>query len=340
MKAAVVEEAGVLKVRELPAPAMGDYEARCEMLYGSVCAGTDTHLVNFHLPFSSWMKLPYILGHESVGRVTAVGAKVRSYKVGDVITRVGSPAVGEVNSGWGGFAETGIATDWRAMQADGLTEGWQDKTVQQVLPPDIDPAVGTLFITWRETLSYLTRMGVGANASVLVVGTGGNGLSFVSHARNLGAVQVTMAGAANRRREAELAGATAVVDYRAEDCWAQVKAAVPGGYDFVIDAVGKADVVARAQGCLKPGGTIGIYGLDECGKISLAPGRTFTFYGGGYDEAETHEAVLAHYRAGRLNPAVWTDREQTFVLDDIGQALEAVATRRLVKPLVKLVRER
>ncbi len=337
MKAAVVEKAGELVIRELPEAGMGEYEARVALLYGAVCAGTDTHLLHFHPPFSYWMELPYILGHESVGRVTAVGAKVRTYKVGDVITRVGSPATGGVNSGWGGFAEVGMALDWRAMQEDGVS-GWEDHNVraQQVLPADVDPAVGTLFITWRETLSYVTRMGVGPGSSVLVVGTGGNGLAFVSHARNLGATKVTVAGAANREKEARLAGSTAFVDYRSETAWEQVQSAVPDGYDFVIDAVGKAAIVKAAQPCLKEGGTIGIYGLDECGQITLSPGKTFTFYGGGYEEAEAHEAVLMHYRAGRLNPAVWLDRSRVFSLSELGAALEAVSNRELVKPLVKL----
>ncbi len=335
MKAAIVESTGKLVVRELPEPEMGDYGARCEMLFGAVCAGTDSHLINNHPPFCYWMKAPFILGHESIGRVTEVGAKVRNLKVGDMVTRVGSPAVGGVGCGWGGFAEIGIAVDWRAMQEDGL-DGWQDKTVNQILPADIDPAVGTLFITWRETLSYITRMGVKPGVSVLIIGSGGNGLSFVSHARNLGASKVTLVGSAKRTKEGSLAGATKVFDYTSEDCWNQVKDAATDGYDFVIDAVGKAEMVAAAQNCLKAAGTIGIYGLDECGNINLAPGKTFTFYGDGYDEAETHDAVISFYRAGKLNPAVWIDRKQTFALDDIGKAFEAVQNRTLVKPLVRL----
>lgn len=335
MKAAVVEKAGRVVVRELPQPSMGVYEARCEMLYGAVCAGTDTHLFHCHPPFCNWVKLPFILGHESVGRVVEVGTKVRNLKPGDAITRVGCPPVGDVTSGWGGFATVGIAADWRAMQEDGAP-GWQDKTVQQVLPPDIDPAVGTLFITWRETLSYSIRMGIRPGASVLVIGSGGNGLAFVAHARNLGAAAVTLVGSANRAAEAKLAGATVFCDYRHQACWADARAAAADGYDFVIDAVGKAAMTAQGQNSLKAGGTIGIYGLDECGQISLTPGKTFTFYNGGYDEAEAHEAVLKFYRAGRLNPAVWIDRRQSFALENIGQALETVHTRKLVKPLVKL----
>jgi D-arabinose 1-dehydrogenase-like Zn-dependent alcohol dehydrogenase len=335
MKAAVVESAGKLIVRELSEPEMGEYEAKCEMLYGAVCTGTDTHLINFHAPFCYWMTMPYILGHESIGRVVKVGIKVRNLKVGDTITRVGCPAVDGISSGWGGFAEIGIASDWRAMQEDGIS-GWQDKTVQQILPADIDPAVGTLFITWRETLSYVTRMGIKPGVSVLITGSGGNGLAFATHAKNLGAANVVIVGSDNRKDNAALAGATGFVDYKSADCWEKVKEIEPSGYDFVIDAVGKASMVAAGQEVLKTGGTIGIYGLDEAGSITLSPGNTFTFFNGGYDEAEAHEAVLKFYRAGKLNPAVWINREQIFALSDINEAFEAVKNRVVVKPLVKL----
>jgi D-arabinose 1-dehydrogenase-like Zn-dependent alcohol dehydrogenase len=331
MKAAIVESAGKLVVRDLPEPVHGDYEARCELLFGSVCAGTDTHLVNNHEPFCFWVKIPFILGHESIGRVVAVGSKVRNLKLGDMVTRVGCPAVGDVTPGWGGFAELGIATDWRAMQEDGM-DGWEDKTVQQILPADIDPAVGTLFITWRETLSYVTRMGFRPGAAVLVIGSGGNGLAFLSHARNLGADRVAMVGSAARQNSAVLAGATEYYDYRQEACWKGLE----GGFDFVIDSVGASANIQRGQPCLKTGGTIGIYGLDEAGRLALIPGRTFTFYNGGYDEAESHEAVLKFYRAGKLNPVVWQDRSQIFALEDIGRAIEAVGKRTFVKPLVRL----
>ena len=107
MKAAVVESVGKLVVRDLPEPKIGTYEARCEMLYGSVCAGTDTHLVHGHPPFCDWVAAPFILGHESIGRVVSVGAKVRNLNPGELITRVGCPPVGDLACGWGGFAEVG-----------------------------------------------------------------------------------------------------------------------------------------------------------------------------------------------------------------------------------------
>lgn len=331
MKAVVVEKIGTIAIRNLPSPPMGDYEARCDLLFGSVCTGTDRHLLNGRPPFCHWVQLPFILGHESVGRVVEVGAKVRTLKVGDLITRVGCPATGGTTPGWGGFAEEGIATDWRAMRDDGV-EGWQDKQVQQVLPPNVDPADATLFITWRETLSYLRRMAFAPKAHVLVVGSGGVGLAFVSHARNLGAANVVCVGAAGRADVARRAGASACHDYR-DETW---RDGLRDGFDFVIDSIGTPASVVCAQHALKPGGRIGIYGMDDIANVTLAPSKTFTLCSNGYDEAETHEDVLAFYRKGQLDPSVWIDRDNAFALTDIAKAFEAIRNRTQVKPLIRL----
>ena len=119
MKAAVVERPHDLVVRDLSDPEPGPYDALCRMLYGATCAGTDRHIIKGRFPFPC-IDYPTILGHESIGRVVEVGAKVRNYKAGDLITRVGAPAIDGVNISWGGFAELGIARDHAAMQADGI----------------------------------------------------------------------------------------------------------------------------------------------------------------------------------------------------------------------------
>jgi D-arabinose 1-dehydrogenase-like Zn-dependent alcohol dehydrogenase len=111
MKAAVIETYGTITLRDLPTPVMGDYDALCELLYGATCIGTDTHLIEGHAPFCHWVKPPFILGHESVGRVVKVGRKVRHYRPGDLVTRVGAPGGNGINAGWGGFAELGLAKD-------------------------------------------------------------------------------------------------------------------------------------------------------------------------------------------------------------------------------------
>lgn len=201
MKAAVVEKFGTLVVRDIPKPKPGDYEVLCEMQYGATCTGTDQHLIRGSFPWP--ISLPAVIGHESVGRVVEIGPKVRNFRLGDLITRVGVPAYEGMHSYWGGYTEFGIAMDHWAMAADGLDRAkWEGARVNQIVPAAVDPRAATMFTTWRETLSFITRMGVGAGASVLVVGSGGNGLSFANHAANLGATRVAMIGA-GRLRDAD-----------------------------------------------------------------------------------------------------------------------------------------
>ena len=338
MKAAVVEGPNRLVVRDIPTPTPGDYQALCELLYGATCSGTDSHIIEGNFPWIS--PYPTVLGHESVGRVVELGPKVRYLKKGDLIPRVGTPAVPGYSVTWGGFAELGIATDFRAAQEDGLPPSvWGGCRMQRPLPPDTDPAAATMFITWRETLSYSNRIGYGPGKNVLVIGSGGNALGYIAHAANAGCAVRLIIGSPVREAAARKAGATHYLDYKAGDVKEAAGKLCPDGFDIVIDAVGKVGLADLGLALLRPGGTIGIYGIDDYGKCTLNPGRargTFTVFNGGYDEAETHEQVVALYQAGKLDASVWLDVANPFRLDRIADAFEAVRQRRVVKALVRL----
>ncbi|MBF0246371.1 MAG: alcohol dehydrogenase catalytic domain-containing protein, partial [Planctomycetes bacterium] len=239
MKAAVIESAGKLVVRDLDMPPVGEYEALCETQYGALCTGTDNHLLHARPPFCYWVKLPAILGNESIGKVVKLGAKVRNLKEGDLVARVGHPGANGVGNAWGGFAELTLARDWQAMRDDGRPEGeWKNHTVNQVLPAGVDAAQGTMFITWRETLSYMNRIGASQGKKVLVIGSGANGLSMANHAHNLGAEKVVLVGSSGRKQESLKVGCAAFVDYKAADGRAQALAVCPTGFDIAVDVVG------------------------------------------------------------------------------------------------------
>ncbi len=338
MKAAIVEEPGVLAVHEVPMPEVGDYYALCEILYGATCSGTDMHIIKGRFAFG--VDYPTILGHESTGRAIEVGAKVRNIKVGDLISRVGTPAVGGYSSTWGGFAEFGLACDHQAAEEDGRPrEEWYHDRRQQSLPPDIDPARATMIITWRETFSYITRMGVGAGASLLVIGSGGNGLSFAAHGANLGSSPVVMIGSPQREKVGRASGVTDYFSYKTEDVHAAVKEAYPEGFDFIIDAVGKQGMLDAALSHVKDGGTVSIYGVDDYGSCTLnpvnAPG-SFTYSNPGYDEAEVHQQIVEFVQQGKLDASIWLGLENLFSLEEINQAFAAVEQRQFVKALVRI----
>lgn len=340
MRAAVIRQPGDLTVMDIPLPTVGDYDVLCRLLYGATCTGTDQHLIAGQFPWP--VSYPTVLGHESVGRVVEVGPKVRAFHVGDLVSRVGCPPAtdGSYAVNWGGFAEFGIARDHLAMRADGLPpSAWQSHRINQVIPPEIDPRAATMIITWRETLSYLTRMGVGRGSTILVVGSGGNGLAFAAHAINAGASQTVMLGSLLRLSTALAAGVTGYVDYASSDTSTQLRELCPGGFDFIIDAVGQAESANRVLPHLRPRGVLGIYGVDDLAGCRIAPHRaksTFTFYAGGYDEGETHQQVIDMARDGRLDAWIWLDVDHIYPLEHIHRAFDAVRRRECVKALVQL----
>jgi len=340
MKAAIVEKPNTLVVRDIPEPVCGDYDALCQLLYGATCTGTDQHLISGRFPWP--IKYPAVLGHESVGRVVKTGSRVRFLKRGDLVARVGTPRspTGAFEICWGGFTELGLAKDFRAMKEDGRPESeWTGSRIHQPLPAGIDPAGATMIITWRETLSYITRLGFKPGMSLLVVGSGGNGLSFAAHAVHMGAKAVGVAGSQGRKSNVMRTGAGLFFDYKSPKLVDEIKAASPDGFDFIIDAVGKKGELDRVLPALKSGGTVGIYGIDDFGACLINPNNsrgTFTFCKNGYDEAETHERVVELIRAGKLDASIWLDPAHTYPLADINAAFDAVRGRKCVKALVRL----
>lgn len=338
MKAAVVEGPGKLAVKDVPEPEPGDYDALCENLYGGICTGTDLHLVAADMHMKP--NYPSILGHESIGRVVKIGRKVRSYRVGDLVTRVGTPPVGEYNVNWGGFAELGIAKDHRAMREDGVDPSeWLKSRVNQVLPEGFDPRESVMVITWRETLSYITRIAVRPASAVLVIGSGANGLSFANHAANLDAKDVVVVGSPGREEAARAVGASAYFSYKNPDHVSTLAERYADGFAVIIDAVGKQSGMETYLPLIEAEGTFGIYGLDELRKVRVNPvdaRKTFRFYNGRYDEEETHEAVVDLMEKGRLVPGHYLSADATYALDDINDAFEAVRNREAVKPAIRI----
>ena len=86
MKAAVVESPGILRVKDVPRPDMGPYQALVEIIACATCNSTDQKLINGTLA-KDYTNFPGILGHESIGRIIKTGDRVRNYSIGDLVVR-------------------------------------------------------------------------------------------------------------------------------------------------------------------------------------------------------------------------------------------------------------
>lgn len=338
MKAAVVTAPGLLELKDFPMPKPGPYQALCRMRYASTCTGTDLRLLSGDLPGSA--RIPFVLGHESIGEVIQTGSKVRFLKPGDLVSRTGVPRDEAQGMGslYGAFAEYGLAVDWRAMQADGLPENeWRGYRAHLPVPDGLSAKAAPMLITWRETLSFAKRMGLTQGSRLLVIGSGGNGLAYAAHARHMGA-RCAVIGSETRRDLFVSYQVEPYVNFRDGDAVAAFAEDMrEPGFTHIIDVFGDHRTMNQMLPCVSAGGTLGVYGLDDYRTYSLSPFRArhgFTFYGGSYDEAETHEEVSRLALAGRLDAGDWYDMAHPVAFGDIAEAFRMLEQRRAVKYLI------
>ena len=167
MKGLAVEAAGKICLREdLPLPAIDAYQVLCRNVGCGICNGTDMQLINGQMPF---IQYPFVLGHEAVGQVVAVGEKVSSFQEGDYILRSALPGLPGCHSFWGGFAEYGVADDYAARLADHAGADIETST-RQLVPAGIDPVEATMLITLKEVASALHRLRLQPGQNVVVAG--------------------------------------------------------------------------------------------------------------------------------------------------------------------------
>ena len=343
MKAAVVNTQGKLEIWDVPMPEVGPYDVLCEMCYGATCAGTDIHLMDGLHPRP--VTFPTILGHESVGRVVEVGCKVRNFRIGDLVSRVGAPAglLPGLNINWGGFAQFGIARDHWEMRMDGIDASqWNSYRVNQIIHPDISEKTAPMLITWRETLSYTNRIGVREGKTVLLIGSGANALAFAAHCCNLGAKTIVV-GSASREQVFHTFPICGYVNYRSENLLEEVRDKMhllqASELDFILDGVGGSDVANAVLPLLKKDGSFCNYGWNGRRYYGLNPfnaAHSFRIYSDGYDEEESNSQAQQMVLEGKLFAQPWYDMDNPVPLSEIGRAYDSLRRHEALKYLIEL----
>jgi 2-desacetyl-2-hydroxyethyl bacteriochlorophyllide A dehydrogenase len=253
--------AGSAAIADVDDPIAGQYEAQVEMVVCGICNSTDRMLRTG--TFAPGVSYPSILGHESVGRVTTVGDKVRYLEPGQLVTRCSAYGWDNppIRMYWGGFAERGVVRDVRAWQEDHPDERSADNFPHVVFGADRSPDDIALSISLAETWSIAAEAGGVVGAVVGVSGTGIAGLSLVAFARLLGAAAVVCVGRRKERlqRALDLGATNAVIaGSEADSLFREL-----GGADVVFEASGKAPAVDAAYRWVRPGGRLIIYSAPD-----------------------------------------------------------------------------
>jgi 2-desacetyl-2-hydroxyethyl bacteriochlorophyllide A dehydrogenase len=332
MKALVMKAAGSWAVREVSDPVMGDYDAQIEMVVCGVCNSTDKMLRNG--TFAPGVTYPSILGHESVGRVTAVGSQVRYLKPGQLVTRCSAYGWDDppLRMYWGGFSERGVLRDSRAWLEDHPGETAADQFPHIVFDENHSAADIALSISLAENFSIVAEAGGMVGDVVGVNGTGIAGLSLVAFARLLGAESVICVG--RRKKRLELAvelGAThtAIAGPEADDLFREL-----GGAHVVFEASGKAPAIDAAYRWVRPGGQLIIYSApDEPVPLNvMAAPREAALTVARPREAAVLRSVVGLVESGYLNRDLFLSG--TYPLDRVGDAFAAIDEGSVIKALV------
>jgi NADPH:quinone reductase len=256
--------------------------------------------------------LPFTLGMEAAGRVTALGPGVSGPAPGTRVIAVG---------GHGALAEVGC------FPAAGCTP------IPESLPFELAAGFAIAYGTSHIGLARRARLRRGE--TLLVLGAaGGVGLTAVEIGKLMGARVIAVARGADKLAVCRDAGADHLIDSAAGDIREAVKAL--GGADVVYDPVG-GDAFAAALRATNPEGRILVVGFAS-GEVPQIPANhllvknidVIGYWWGGYTAfnpaaiGESLEALLGWYQEGRLRPHV----SHRLPLERAGEAYALLSARK------------
>ena len=243
----------------------GAHDVQIDIAYCGICH-SDLHQVR-----AEWAgtQFPCVPGHEIVGRVSAVGAHVSGFAVGDLVG-VGCIVDScrhceECEAGLENYCDSMVGT-YNGPTAD--SPGWtlggysekivvDERYVLRIRHPEAQlAAVAPLLCAGITTYSPLRHWNAGPGKKVGVVGIGGLGHMGIKLAHAMGAHVVAFTTSESKREAAKALGADEVVVSRnADEMGAHAKS-----FDFILNTVAAPHDLDALLALLKRDGTMTLVG--------------------------------------------------------------------------------
>lgn len=266
---AAMEPSGLLLPWSYMLPPFGEYDCDVRVEYTGICR-SDIHQIDNDWQMATF---PHVPGHECVGTVLAVGAKVENVRVGDRVglgaqcgaclgdecrhctrdceqlcPRAQFTAVSIIGSGAsakphrGGFA-TALRTDARFVVP-----------VPAALPLE---CVAPLLCAGVTVFAPMQRLGVKADSRVAVAGIGGLGHLSLQFAAAIGAHVTAISASMDKKADAEKMGASDFVYTKDADAMKRAE----DSFDFLFCTVSGAADVSRYVPLLRSNGSLCLLGV-------------------------------------------------------------------------------
>jgi L-iditol 2-dehydrogenase len=316
-RAAVLHGIGDVRIQDWPLPEPGPREVLVEIAAVGVC-GSDVHYYEHGRIGDHVVRAPLVLGHESAGRVVALGAQASRHAVGDRVTLEPGVPCGRCRECRAG--RYNLCRDvvfFGTPPVDGAFT--EHVTIHEdfafALPDSLSDEEGALMEPLSVGIWACRKAGVSAGDRVLVTGAGPIGLLATQVARAFGATEVTVSDTNEHRLAlAERTGATRVV----------TPGAAIGEVDALIECSGHPRALADGIAAIRPAGTAVIVGMGPgtTAEVPLALIQNREIWlTGTFRYANTYPTAIALAAAGRVDlKSIVTGR---YGLDDTEAALRA-----------------
>lgn len=316
-RAAVLYAPGDLRVEERAMPEPGPREVLVEIAAVGVC-GSDVHYYEHGRIGPFVVERPLVLGHESAGRVAALGDGVTRHAVGDRVTLEPGVPCGRCRECRAG--RYNLCRDVRFFATPPVDGAFADfVTIHEDfafgLPDSVSDEAGALMEPLSVGIWACRKASVAPGDRVLVTGAGPVGLLAMQCALAFGATEVTITDVSEARLElARRTGAT-----RALRAGAEV-----GEVDALIECSGHPAALASGIAAVRPAGTAVVVGMgpeeDATVPLALVQGREI-WLTGTFRYANTYPTAIDLVAQGRVDvEAIITGR---YGLDEAEAALNA-----------------
>jgi len=269
MQAGVYREKGIVRVEEVPVPAVGDGEVLIKVSACGIC-GTDIKKI-----FQRYVEPPQILGHELAGTVVAVGRGVTKFQPGDRVMSFHHIPCGKCF-----YCENRLFSQCKQYKTTGLTGGftpngggfaqyvkampWVAERGIVALPDDVTFEEATFIEPINTIVKAVQKARVATGETVLIAGCGPIGLQFLMVAKLEGARIFTSDPMAVRRAKSLSLGAVESFDPTSGKLVEAVRGRTEGrGADAVLVAVAHPSVVVDALAAARPGGRVLLFAAND-----------------------------------------------------------------------------
>lgn len=338
MKAAVWTDYHKVELQEVPVPEISSNEVLVKVHSAGVCA-TDLEVITGRF---SYGKPPHILGHEIAGEIAAVGATVKTRKVGERVvieTSIGCGTCRECKNGnrhlCSRMEEIGTAPHQGGYAQ--YVKAPEDNLI--LIPDNVSYDEAGIVESVVCPVGGLMRLGVHFGETVLVYGVGPAGIAFIQGAKAMGAGKViAVARNDERLRRAKKFGADLLINSKKEDVKEKVMEFTGRkGADLVCEAAGSGATTKSAFECVKRAGRIMLYGIpnedqaNEFSSLDIIMNQLEVY--GVLGNPHVWEPLLALVSSGRINLKDMVD--DTLPLSEINKAFERMEDP--VKKPIKIV---